>query len=335
MNKENISFVDYCYEIHKELSSGKSTALQEKKSFSISSFSQISPKISEEKLQKIFKQNIENTINKYIAEFSSELVEYRKLKEVNFYENSISLYLTFIILWCIDNKVNLSKDSLNNICHYVFVGTVGYRLIDLQQDHNLLETKSIYLGLYLINISEMLLAEIFPVKENVSIIKKYSNLYNKTEYKEKQNRWKGCPFSWNNVDELGHKAAPVFSIFELIFKFVGFDDKKTLSLLGALNKVVASTQLCDDISDALEDLSNGFETLVMSGFYCEHPERHDINTKTVGEFINSNRLKIFYEKNMDLLNEASKIFSKYDEYLFVFLLEAHKARFLEGFEINN
>lgn len=53
----------------------------------------------------------------------------------------------------------------------MFIGTVGYRLIDLQQDHNILEPKSIYIGLYLINISEELLTEIFPSKDTLSIIK--------------------------------------------------------------------------------------------------------------------------------------------------------------------
>lgn len=331
MNINNVSFIEHCYEIHHELSNSKSKTFPEAKSLPPFFFS----KISEEKLQKIYKENIEETINKYIEDFSIEIAEYRKLEDVNFYENSISRYLTFIILWCIEKNINLSKDSLNKICHYVFIGTVGYRLIDLQQDHNILEPKSIYIGLYLINISEELLTEIFPSKDTLSIIKRYSNLYNKIEYKEKQNRWKSCPFSWKNADELGYKAAPIFSIFDLMFKLAAFDEIKNLELLGALNKVVASTQLCDDVSDAFEDLSNGFETLVMSGFYNIHPDRQDINLRTVGEFIDSNRLKIFYEKNMALLNEASKIFSKYDEYLFIFLLEAHKARFLEIFEINN
>lgn len=331
MNINNISFLEHCYEIHRELSNNKSKAFPEVKSLPSSFFS----KISEEKLQKIYKENIEETINNYIEDFSIEIAEYRKLEDVNFYENSISRYLTFIILWCIEKNINLSKDSLNKICHYVFIGTVGYRLIDLQQDHSILEPKSIYLGLYLINISEELLTEIFPSKDALSIIKKYSNLYNKIEYKEKQNRWKSCPFSWENADELGYKAAPIFSIFDLMFNLAGFDEIKNKELLGALNKVVASTQLCDDISDACEDLSNGFETLVMSGFYIKHPNKEDINTTTVQSFINSNRLKIFYEKNTALLNDASKIFSKYDEYLFIFLLEAHRARFLEGFEIKN
>lgn len=335
MDIKNISFLDYCYEIHSKLSNKKSKATPEIKSDPILFLAQISSNISETKLQKIFKQNIEETINKYIAEFRIEIAEYRKLEVVNFYEKSISLYLTFIILWCIDKNINLNKDALNKICHFVFIGTVGYRLIDLQQDHKMLEPSSIYIGLYLINISEELLTEIFPSKDTLPIIKKYSNLYNKTEYKEKQNRWKSCPFGWKNVDELGYKAAPIFSIFELMFKLAEFDEIKNQELLMALNKVVASTQLCDDISDAFEDLSNGFETLVMSGFYNEHPNKEDINATTVQSFINSNRLKIFYEKNMALLNEASKIFSKYDEYLFIFLLEGHKARFLEIFEINN
>ncbi|HSP86658.1 MAG TPA: hypothetical protein VLN45_00875, partial [Ignavibacteriaceae bacterium] len=331
MDIKNISFLDYCYEIHIELSSNKSKMLTGIKSLPFSFFS----KISEEKLQKIYKENIDHTINKYIVDMGDELAEYRKLDGINFYENSISLYLAFILIWCIDKKVNLSRESLNKICHYMFTGTIGYRIIDLHQDHSLLNTKSIYLALYLINISEELLTEIFPSKYTLPIIKKYSNLYNKTEYKEKQNRWKSCPFSWKNVDELGNKAAPIFSIFELIFKLSGFDEIKNQELLIALNKVVASTQLCDDMSDACEDLSNGFETLVMNGFYSMHPDKLDISAKTVGEFINSDRLKIYYEINMALLNEASKIFSKYDEFLFLFLLEGHRARFLEGFEIYN
>ncbi len=335
MKSKNISFVDYCFAIHKELSGSDTKNIPEPKSAKNSLFPQISPHISEVKLQEIFKENIDRTISKYVKEFSVELSEYRKLEGINFYEVSVTRYLTFLILWCIDKKIDLNKESLNRICQCAFIGTVGYRLIDLQQDHNLLDSKTIYLGFYLINVSEEILVELFPLKETTSIIKKYSNLYNKIEFKEKQHRWKGCPFSWENVGELGNKAAPIYSVFELIFKLTGFNDEKTASLLKALNNVAASTQLCDDISDAYEDLSNGFETLVMNGFYIEYPDKKDINIKTIEKFLNPKRLKMFYEKNMELLDNANSVFSRYDEFFFVFLLETHKARFLDGFEINN
>lgn len=335
MKIKNTSFVDYCYALHKELGGSETKNIPETESTKNSFFSKISPNISEEKLQEIFRDNIDRTISKYVKEFAVELAEYRKLEGINFYEISVTRYLTFMILWCIDKKTDLNMESLNKICQCAFIGTVGYRLIDLQQDHNLLDSKTLYLGFYLINISEEILAELFPFKETTSIIKKHSNLYNKIEFKEKQHRWKGCPFTWENVEELGHKAAPIYSVFELIFKLMGFNEEKTTSLLKALNNVAASTQLCDDISDAYEDLSNGFETLVMSGFYNTHPDKEDINLTAVENFINSERLKLFYEKNTALLNEASKIFSKYDEYLFAFLLETHRSRFLEGFGIDN
>lgn len=335
MKSKNTSFVDYCFAIHKELSGSETKNIPESKSAKNSLFSQISPHISEAKLQKMFRENIDRIISKYVNEFSAEISEYRKLEAINFYEISITRYLTFMILWCIDKKIDLNRESLNSICQYMFLGTVGYRLIDLQQDHNLLDSKTLYLGFYLINISEQILVDLFPFKETTSIIKKYSNLYNKIEFKEKQYRWKSCPFYWENVEDLGYKAAPIYSVFELIFKLAGFSDEKSVLLLKALNNVVASTQLCDDISDAFEDLSNGFETLVMKGFYNEYPDKKDINIKTIQKFLTPERLKIFYEKNMELLDKANIVFSNYDEFFFIFLLETHKTRFLSRFDINN
>ena len=63
--------------------------------------------------------------------------------------------------------------------------------------------------------------------------------------------------------DFGNKPTPLIAIFELLLREKGFNNPKSNSLLNGGRQLIASTQLCYDITDENEDLRNGFETLVM------------------------------------------------------------------------
>jgi hypothetical protein len=329
-------FVHYVINIYNSLQRSNLKNINISGNFIYNSFfSSIFQNFSINELKNKYREGITRTINERLSYFKESIQQLRTLKEVNYYENSISIYTCFFIFWISENEIEMPVEKMEKLCDAIFAGTIGYRLLDLNQDHNLIGQEALMLGYFLINSYEEILSEIFPNSKTFKITKKYAKLYCQVEYEEKRNRWKECPFKWEEVYMLGYKASPVFSIFELLFSYKGYNEEKIRSLIEGIILVITTTQMCDDIVDAEEDLSNGFETLVMSGFYNSYGTKENISNKKITEFLTVERMKKFYKTNIHLFNKARKIFTDNDEYTLLLLLELKYYQFIDSFYIES
>ena len=109
--------------------------------------------------------------------------------------------------------------------------------------------------------------DVFESEKPIKTINKYVGMYTEVEFLEKRNRWKNCPFDWKEPEKIGWKAAPLFSIFELLFRKAEVSKVDIEQKIKGLIYASSALQMADDLMDAVEDLSNGIETLVMSGFF--------------------------------------------------------------------
>ena len=329
-----IKFIDYVTDLFETLNTSGLAKLNLSSQFTYESFfASIHPKFSIEKLKSIYRESITETIEARLNYFANAVQDLRSLKEVNYYENSISIYTCFFIFWILDNEIKMTKRNQEKLCEAIFIGTVGYRLLDLNQDHDKIGKEALMLGYYLINLGEEILSEIFPFKDTFYVIKKYNNLYTQVEYEEKKNRWKNCPFRWKKAFKIGYKASPVFAIFELLFRLDHYDEKKIQSLIEAILYVLTTTQMCDDIVDAKEDLSNGFETLVMTDFYKTYGVDKEVTDEDINVFLNFERMKKFFETNVQLFEKSRIIFTNNNEYILLLLLELKYFQFIDSFQI--
>jgi len=265
--------------------------------------------------------------------FKNELAILRRSPNISHYESGISTFVCFIVYWIWHNRLSLPKDAIAKIIESKYFGTLGYRLIDVQHDSNLFGPEVIYLGNYLIHYHEQLLTEIFGIKDTPAVINKYFLMYSEVEYFEKKNRWKSCPFNWDKPEKLGYKGAPFFSTVELLFKYSGMNEEKISELIKGLIAFTATMQMMDDIADAKEDLLNGTETLVMSGFYKKYGKDTKITNELINEFLTSERMMLFYNTTQDMFDLSRKIFIKYNDEIFLLCLEIYNYRFNRMFEL--
>ena len=324
-----MDFVDYCTLAYKKLlDSDVKIEISDKSSIFESFFNSISLKLSADELRKKYREGVYKTIDKELGQYKQEVEMLRTLKEVKFYENSISVYSSFIIFWIIENKLKLNKEEIKAFTEAIYSGTIGYRLLDLHQDHNLFGGEIIVLGYRFINLYEELLMKIFPGVNTFKIIKKNAAKYCEVEYVEKTNRWKQCPFEWEQVEILGNKAAPLFTIFELIFKRKKLSATQVKDLLAAFRGLAVCTQLNDDLNDVEEDLLNGFETLVMKGYYKKYGKK-DITIEKISKHLDQEKSKQFYNTQVRLYNNARNIFMRHNQHLLLLLME------LQYYQFNN
>jgi len=324
-----MDFVDYCTLAYKKLlDSDVKIEVSDKSSIFESFFNSISLNLSANELRKRYREGIYKTIDKELGQYKQEVEMLRSLKEVKFYENSISVYSSFIIFWILENNLKLNKEEIKAFTEAIYSGIIGYRLLDLHQDHNLFGGEIIILGYRFINLYEELLMKIFPGGNTFKTIKKNAAKYCEVEYVEKSNRWKQCPFNWEKVEILGNKAAPLFTIFELIFKRKKMSTTQVKDLLEAFRGLAVCTQLNDDLNDVEEDLLNGFETLIMKGFYAKYG-KENITIETISEHLDQETSMQFYNTQVRLYNNARSIFMKYNQDLLLLLME------LQYYQFNN
>ncbi|OGU73745.1 MAG: hypothetical protein A2V93_04660 [Ignavibacteria bacterium RBG_16_34_14] len=266
--------------------------------------------------------------------FKNELKRLRSFPQVSHYENGISTFVCFIVYWIWHNRLDLSRGEIAKIIESKYFGTLGYRLIDIQHDSNLLGVEVIYLGNYLIHYHEHLLTEVFGIKDTSEIINKYFLMYSEVEYFEKKNRWKSCPFSWDKPEKLGYKGAPFFSTIELLFRFSGMEETKKSELIKGLIAFTAAIQMMDDISDAKEDLINGIESLVMSGFYKKYGKSTKLTDELINQFLNQERMTLFYNTTQNLFDIARKNFIQNNDEIFLLCLEIYNYRFNRRIELS-
>ncbi len=212
----------------------------------------------------------------------------------------------------------------------IFLGTAGYKLIDIYNDTNTIGKESIVLGYQLIHLHELYYLEIFGSVEVFKIINKYFLMYSEVEYLEKKMIWKPCPFKWNKIEKIGLKAAPLFSIYELLLRYNKKENSVIEKIIQSLIYIAAATQIMDDIGDAEEDLNNGIETLSLSGFFNQFNNKKRVNKNSIIKFFNnkSNKgISFIYKEVLKLLEKSRKILTECDDDLLLLLVELNNRKF--------
>lgn len=330
-----MDYVEKCLKVYESIINSKLNKIDLSTNYIYESFiNMFSKEISAKDLMEQYRCEIHTVIEESISNFQNDINLIRQLKEVHYYENSVAIFTSFAIFWVAHNKVDISTLELSKLVKAVFIGTVGYRLLDLQNDQNKLDSHFSILGNYLVHEYEKVLIEIFKDQKSFNVIHKYVGFFSEVEYLEKKNRWKTCPFSWDEPEKIGLKAAPLFAIFELIFLRAELEQKKIDKLFEGLISWAAAIQMADDITDAYEDLSSGIETLVMSGFYDRHSNLDDIKPEIINDFLNKERILKFYDTTQMLFEVARNNFIECEDEILTLYNEIQNYRFNSAIELS-
>lgn len=293
----------------------------------------IEEKFGFEELRKAYTADIQTTIITYLPFYATELKKFLQLKEVTYYERNIPLRTLSLLMWIWHKKLTLSKDSLQKFTDSLFLGTFGYKMIDFSSDNKTIDSNASLMGYYSVRMAEKLLTDVLGSSNTSEAIIKYFSMYIEIELIEKKHRWKGCPFSWNEAEKLGNKGAPIYTVHESLFNYAGYDPIKTRQLIEALLFVSAAIQLIDDLADAKLDLSNGYETLVMSGYYETFGYDSEVTDDKINKILTQERLKEIYKTGQQLFEKARKLFEKYDEFVLQLSAEMWNFNFTTLFKI--
>jgi len=296
-------------------------------------FASLDEKVGFNKLRESYINDIQATIDNYLPFFKDELKKFLKLNEVTYYEKNISLRTLSFLMWIWEKKLDLSEKSLQKFIDSLFLGTFGYKMIDFSLDNKNTNSEVSLVGFYSIRLAEKLLAEVLGHDNTHEAITKYFSLYFETELFEKKNRWKECPFTWNEAELLGNKGAPIYTVYTSLFRYAGYDSHKIKDLIDSLIYVSAAIQLIDDLADAKQDLSNGYETLVMKDFYKTFSTKAEITDENINHILTQDRLKLIYKTGQELFERSRRLFEKHDEYVIQLSAEIWNFNFTTLFKI--
>ncbi len=276
-----------------------------------------------------YHKEMNSTLDKYLPMYKEDLRNFLKSEEVSYYEKHMPLKTAFHLFWIWEKQLEIEEADLYKFMESFYLGTFGYKMLDVQGDSKNLYTEMIFVGLHAIKLAEQLLSEVLGVGNTSKVIMHYFKIYTDIEYFEKKSRWKDSPFSWAEAKKLGDKAAPIHLVFESLFRFANYEEQRINDLMQALNYSAAALQMIDDLVDAKEDLSNGYETLVMSGYYKKFGFEEAVNKEKISAILDQNRLKKIYSSVEQLLNKSRVLLEKHDEYIILLVME------LQYFNINS
>ncbi len=291
-----------------------------------------------------------------LLNYITELAEYKTLKQkyiresdivmkekLNFYEHTSDFLnvfkknnriesempknMLFYLFWIWHNDYVMDDEMLESITKPVIPGIMGYMILDSYVDSSNESKEKIYLGLSLIRIAEEMFGNAFLNVNTQNIFNKYFTEYSKIQFIELTNLWKECPFSWEDSSILGLKSAPSFSIFEILFSHVGLSNDKIEDIINGILYMTAGTQVTDDISDTNIDLANGFETLVMKGFYSKYGTNQKNIDNCIDEYLNEERLESIYTNTHALFDKANQLFEKHNDEIFIMYNEYRRYQF--------
>jgi hypothetical protein len=297
-------------------------------------FASLEEKFGFNELRKSYVDDIQVAIDNYLPFFKDDLKKFLQLKEVTYYQKNIPLRTLLLLMWIWEKKLDISKNALHKFVDSLFLGTFGYKMIDFNGDNKNTNPEVSLVGFYSIKLAEKLLAEVFGYTNTQEAIAKYFSMYIETELFEKKNRWKKCPFSWNEAARLGNKSAPIYAVHESLFNYEGYDSKIIKDLIDSLIYVSASIQLIDDLADAKQDLSNGYETLVMSGYYKTFGTESEVTDEKINYILTQERLKLIYRTGQDLFDKSRTLFEKHDEFVIQLNAEMWNFNFTTLFKID-
>ena len=324
-----MNYVDYCLKLYKSLNNSSS------ENYSLSSdvkplslIDLISNSYSSDKLREQYYREVRSLIENRLSLIKVENEYKDELKKLSYYFNLVGSYTMSLIFWIEHNKVKLPKHKLDKISEALLIGSAGYRLLDIHNDEGLLGKESAIIGNYFIHNYEEILLDIFIDKEETfRILSRNVRLYSEVEFLEKRNRWKTCPFSWDEPEKIGFKSSPVYSVFELLFRKAGKKEEEIKSLFKGILYFTAALQMQDDFTDIEEDLTNGIETIVMSGFYEKFGIDVKISQELIQNFLNEERISKFYNTTQSLFDKARKIFTENEDDIMLLSVEVQNYNF--------
>lgn len=296
-----------------------------------------------QKLQKVFEldelrnsyiNEISKTINKHIPFFGDDFKIFLQIKEVSYYYRNISSETVSHLFWIWDRGIELSDEKLNQFVQALFLGVFGYKMIDYQKDNRSSNPELSFVGFYAIKVAEQLVENIFGKEITGLIYMKYAKMYAQIEYEEKKNKNKPAIFSWDEPQKLGLKAAPTFIVYESLFRYAGYNPKKIKDLINGLTCLSAAMQLVDDLADAKDDLANGYETLVVQGYYSRFGTSAAVSEESVNKVLDQDRLKLIYKTGQNLFAEARKLIAKHNEDMLQLLIEIQNLNFTTLFDVS-
>ncbi len=300
-------------------------------------FDEVNKKLQEKfqlaELRESYIREISGTIDQHLPFFKEDFNNFLKIKEVSFYYYNISSSTASHLFWIWSKKLNLSEESLNQFVQSFFLGVFGYKMIDFQNDNRNSNAELSFVGLYSIKVAEQLLEKILGKEITNPIFLKYARMYTEIEYLEKKNKWKSSIFAWDEPKKLGLKASPTFIVYESLFRYAGYEEKKIEELIEGLIHLSAALQLIDDLADAKQDLENGYETLVMTNYYASFGSSSKITDEKISEILSQKRLKLVYKTGQGLFDKARKLVEKHDEFILQLLIEIQNLNFTTLFEV--
>ncbi len=323
-----MNYVDYCLKLYKSLIASDS------ENYSLSSDAKpiswidlISKNYSSDQLRGQYNKEVGKLIDSRLSLLKIENKYKDELKNLSYYFDSVGGFTMSLIFWIEYNKIKLSREELYKISEAMLVGSIGYRLIDIHNDEGLLGKESSIIGNYFIHNYEEILLDIFKDPETFKIISKNVGSYSEVEFLEKRNRWKTCPFNWETPEVIGLKISPMYSIFELVLRLTKKDEKEIDSLLKGLVYFSAAIQMLDDFTDIKEDLANGIETIVMSGFFKKFGTDIKITQDLIKSFLKEERTLRFYNTTQSLFDQARKIFVENEDDIMLLSVEVQNYNF--------
>jgi len=177
---------------------------------------------------------------------------------------SLSFWFLFYLAW-LWLKFGYKPESadLERLFKSWVYGSFGYRLIDLFFDESGVDQQEAVIGLWLISEHEFEVLQLFEASPNAVVhVRKAKTEWFRAEVQEKRLRGKRCPYS--DPLNCAEKAAPIFAFFSLAL--LRYGKSREIPLYRDLvYKLIAVTQLLDDLSDLEDDLSHGFFTIPCSG----------------------------------------------------------------------
>ena len=323
-----MNFVDHSYNLFTRISETDFTDNYKNKDQALKSLvNKINEIFSSEDLKKYYNIECDDLIKTKLVFFETDLNSFRKLKSVSSYQNSMSFYTLIYLCWIWSHNFEINKIQLTQLTRAIYIDSLGYKFLDEATDNLSGKSDLFYLGLHLIRLAEELYSEILPNSNVYKIMTKHIQKYSEFEYIEKKNRWHTCPFDWNEAHMLGHKASPMYSIFEIIAENFKLESTKTENIIKGMIFTTAGMQIMDDFGDAFEDLNNGTESLVMSGYYSKYGTKTNVTNSNIQDFLDQDRLMKIYKTALTLFNNARTIFKDNNEDILILFNELQNYKF--------
>jgi len=182
------------------------------------------------------------------------------------YHRSFTFWFSFYVSWIwIQLGKRLDASTLHRVLNVWVLGTIGYRLLDLFLDEGKGSQSEAIAGLWLIDAHEAELRKLFGDSENTTdCIRESKTEWFAAELREKTQQGSRCPISPDDLTDLATKAAPIFALFRLALSKYS-DPGLATEYKALIYKLIAVTQILDDLADLEDDLSHGFFTLPCVG----------------------------------------------------------------------